>query len=42
MSKQMGLAVGMTSLGIGFLFGDILLMMAGAIVILMERTSSDS
>ena len=39
MSKQMGLAVGMTSLGIGFLFGDILLMIAGAIVILMEKTS---
>lgn len=36
MSKQIGLAVGITALGTGFLFSDILLMMAGAIVITME------
>jgi len=39
MSKKFGLAVGMVTLGIGFLFGDIMLLMAGAIVIMMERSS---
>jgi len=39
MSKQVGLAVGMVTLGVGFLFGDIMLLMAGAIVIVMERSS---
>jgi len=39
MSKKVGLAVGMVTLGVGFLFGDVMLLMAGAIVVMMERSS---
>ena len=41
MSTQMGLLVGYTALSVGFLFGDILTMMMGAVVIVMERTRID-
>jgi len=37
----MGLLVGYTALSVGFLFGDILTLMLGGLVIVMERTRID-
>ena len=37
MSRKTGLTIGITALTVGILFADILLMMAGAVVIVMEK-----
>jgi hypothetical protein len=42
MSKQIGMAVGITALTVGILFADILLIMAGALVLVIEKNTNDS
>lgn len=39
MTKETGLVIGIVATGVGFLYGNILLMMAGGVIILMETTS---
>lgn len=39
MSKQIGMAVGIIALTIGILFADIFLIMAGAVVLVMEKNT---
>lgn len=36
MSRETGLTIGAVTTGVGFLFGNIWLMIAGAVVIVME------
>lgn len=39
MTRETGLLIGIVATGVGFGYGNILLMMAGAIIILMESKS---
>jgi hypothetical protein len=39
MSKETGLLVGVVATGVGFLFGNIWLMIAGSIIIVVESRS---
>lgn len=39
MSKETGLTIGIVATAVGFLYGNIWLMIAGGVVILMEQTS---
>ena len=39
MSRETGLVIGIVATAVGFLFGNLWLMMAGGVVILMETTS---
>jgi len=39
MKKETGVLVGIFAVATGFMFGEILLLMAGSIVLLMETTS---